>query len=317
MLLWPRRLRLRWRSGADRAVLPVLKGGVLVVGDVMEDIIVRPDGPMVRGSDVTAEIHTLPGGSGANQAMWLARLGVPVSFVARVGADDLPRYEKLFEQRGVTPLLRGDPVRGTGRLVTLLDDDGERSFFSDRGANLGLDAGDLSPQVLTGIGLVHISGYSFFAPGPRAAMRELMALAGAAGIPVSVDPASTGFLASAGASEFLGWTRGAAMLFPNHEEAAFLAGTDDPAMQMKMLGAHYDFVVMKRGAMGAIAGGREGIVVSAAALEIKAVDSTGAGDAFLAGFVAARREGADMQACLIAGNAAGAKAASRLGGQPA
>ena len=54
-------------------------GGVLVVGDIMTDVIVKPDGPIARGSDCHAAIRILPGGSGANQATWLAHFGLPVS----------------------------------------------------------------------------------------------------------------------------------------------------------------------------------------------------------------------------------------------
>jgi len=297
-------------------VLPTFTGSVLVVGDVMEDIIVQPAGPMVRGSDVPAKIRTLPGGSGANQAMWLADCGVPVSFLARVGANDLDRYQTLFAARGVTPLLSADPERETGRLVTLLDTDGERSFFTDRGANLALGLAGLKPDLLEGIGLVHISGYSFFEPGPRAAMRQLMAAAKAANIPVSVDPASTGFLASVGADNFRAWTQGAALVFPNQEEAAFLSGAKDTEAQIRALGESYDLVVLKRGEAGAMAGNRQGILASAPALRIKALDSTGAGDAFMAGFVAALYEGASLAHCLERGNTAGARAAAQFGGQP-
>ncbi len=63
----------------------------LVIGDVMIDIIVRPEGPIARGSDRRAAIAVQPGGSAANQAVWLARFGVGVDFVARVGAADLAR----------------------------------------------------------------------------------------------------------------------------------------------------------------------------------------------------------------------------------
>lgn len=292
-------------------------GPVLVTGDVMEDIIVKPQGPMVPGSDARADIYARPGGSGANQALWLAAAGVPVTFVARVGAPDVARYRALFAARGVDPLIAGDDGLATGRLVTLVDADGERSFFTDRGANARLGRGDLPPDILAGVSLLHISGYALFAAEPRDAVLQLAGDAGAAGIPVSIDPSSAGFLREAGAEAFLEWTRGMAMCFANRDEAALLSGSADPAEQVGRLGQYYELAILKRGADGAMAGNRAGIIAEAPAPEITPVDTTGAGDAFFAGFVAALRRGADIAACLASGNALGGRAATQLGGQPA
>ena len=107
--------------------------------------------------------------------------------------------------------------------------------------------------LITGAAHIHLSGYSFFAPGPRAAMLDLMRRAGAKA--VSVDPASAEFLRAAGPENFLEWTQGASILFPNAEEAAILAGSDDPETQCARLAALYPLVVVKRGASGAEAAG--------------------------------------------------------------
>ena len=116
----------------------------LVIGDVMTDVVVRPEGPVVRGSDRRASITVQPGGSAANQAAWLARCGAGVDFVARVGAADVESETARFREIGVTPYLVGDPDRETGRLIALIDPDGERSFLTDRGANEALEASDIS-----------------------------------------------------------------------------------------------------------------------------------------------------------------------------
>ena len=65
------------------------KPRILVIGDLMMDVIVRPEGPMAKGSDRRAKIAFEPGGSSANQAAWLAFFGVAVDFVARVGLSDV------------------------------------------------------------------------------------------------------------------------------------------------------------------------------------------------------------------------------------
>lgn len=297
-------------------MLPAVAGRVLVVGDVMEDIIVRPDGPMVRGSDVAAAISVLPGGSGANQAAWLAENGVDTAFFARVGAADVDAQAAAFAALGITARLVADPDRPTGRLVTLLDADGERSFFTDRGANTALAPADIPADLFDGVGLLHVSGYAFFADGPRETARELIRRARAGNIPVSLDPASTGFLADMGPMRFLEWTAGIDICFANAEEAALLSRSDLAREQIVRLGETYGLVVVKRGADGAVAGTRAGIAARASAPTVAALDSTGAGDAFLAGFVSGLVAGADVETCLARGNAAGARAVARVGGRP-
>ena len=108
---------------------------VLVVGDVMTDISVEMSGPIAWGSDRRARIFTRSGGSAANQAVWLARLGLDVDFVARVGARDVLAESERLKAYGVTPHLAADETLETGRLIALVDVLGERSFLTDRGAN--------------------------------------------------------------------------------------------------------------------------------------------------------------------------------------
>ncbi len=289
---------------------------VLVVGDVMTDVIVTPEGPLVRGSDRRASIRSRPGGSGANQAVWLGSMGVPVLFAARVGAADKTMYENYFRGLGVTPALAGDREQPSGVLVTILDTDGERSFLTDRGANLNLCPDDLGDDLLDDAGLVMASGYSFFAPGPRAAVQHLIERARERNVAVAIDPASVGFLAEVGADTFVGWTAGADLLFANTDEAEALTGLTEPQAQLAALGAHYRTVVLKQGRNGALIGDAAGTRLHLPAPEVTVVDSTGAGDAFAAGFVAARLRGCDEAEALAAGIAAGARAVQALGGQP-
>src|SRR5271165_411475 len=199
---------------------------ILLIGDVMTDVIVRPEGPLARGSDRRAKIRFEPGGSAANQATWLAAFGVAVDFVARVGLADVEAETARLTHAGVTAHLIGDAHRKTGRLVALIDANGERSFFTDRGANEALAAADIPDALIAGAALVHLSGYSFFAPSPRKAVLDVMRRS--RGKPVSVDPASAEFLREAGAEAFFGWTEGAALLMPNADEAEVLTGSADP-----------------------------------------------------------------------------------------
>jgi sugar/nucleoside kinase (ribokinase family) len=197
--------------------------------------------------------------------------------------------------------------------VSLIGANGERSFLTDRGANEALEAGDIPDALIEGAALIHLSGYSFFAPSPRAAVLDAMGRANDK--PISVDPASAEFLREVGAGTFLSLTQGASILFPNAEEASILAGSDDAETQCARLAARYPLVVIKRGAAGAEAaqGARRWRVP---APKIEAIDTTGAGDAFVAAFLSQRVSGADIGPALKRAAAAGAAASTVVGGRP-
>ena len=294
-----------------------MTGHVVVVGDVMTDVIVFPEGPLVRGSDRRAAIRTRPGGSGANQAVWLGAMGVPVKFVARVGAADRPRLEAHFLGFGVEAILKADDERPSGVLVTIVDPDSERSFLTDRGANLALSPADVPKTLLDGARAVVCSGYSFFAESPRATVRGFLTQARAREVMTVIDPASVGFLREVGVETFLNWTEGADILFANREEAETLAETTDVAAQMQILGRRFSRVVVKLGPDGAAIGGRDGIRVQRPAPAVTVVDTSGAGDAFAAGFLAAELGGKSEADCLAAGIEAGSRAVQTVGAQPA
>jgi sugar/nucleoside kinase (ribokinase family) len=319
---------------------------ILVIGDVMTDVIVRPEGPLARGSDRRASIVTRPGGSAANQAAWLAHSGASVDFVARIGAADVESEMARFAAMGVTPHLVGDPDRETGKLIALIDPDGERSFLTDRGANEALEARDIPDALIASASHISLSGYSFFAPAARAAVLDVMRRAG--NKPISVDPASAEFLRDVGADNFFAWTKGATILFPNEEEATVLAGSIDPETQRQRLTEHYPIVAIKRGAAGAevVEGGRhwriksgeskpfdisgvhDPVVAALLAQTLrslpvssrpKVVDTTGAGDAFAAGFIAARltdRGSRDIRIALSNGFRLATIVLATVGGQP-
>jgi sugar/nucleoside kinase (ribokinase family) len=291
---------------------------VLVIGDVMTDIVVKPDGPITVGADTRATIRQLPGGSGANQAAWLAGEGVSVRFAARAGADDHAAHLADFKARGIEARLGLDVKLPTGRLATLVSAEGERSFLTDRGANEALCRDDLPDSLLDGIDLVSISGYVLFFDSARAAVLQLLNAAKHRGVPFAVDPASYSWLREAGVGNFLEWTMGARFCFPNEVEAAVLAGSDDLETQLDVLSRHYAVIAVKRGAEGAVAveaqGGRR---ASASAPPAGVVDTSGAGDAFLAGFLAAYLAGEGLDAALKRGVALGAHAVTHLGGRAA
>lgn len=294
-----------------------MSGHAVVVGDVMTDVIVFPEGPLVRGSDRRAKIESRPGGSGANQAVWLGAKGVPVKFVGRVGATDIVHLEAHFRSYGVEPFLAADHHKPSGVLVTIVDPDGERSFLTDRGANLALSPADLPSPLLVGARYAVCSGYSFFAETPRSTVRTFLTEARDRKITTAVDPASVGFLREVGIEPFLSWTEGADILFANREEAEALSQAADLEEQMRILGRRFVRVVIKRGAEGAAVGGRDGIRHRMPAPIVDAIDTSGAGDAFAAGFIAAELAGKSEENCLAAGIESGTRAVQSVGAQPA
>jgi sugar/nucleoside kinase (ribokinase family) len=289
---------------------------VLVIGDVINDVIVLPSAQLERGTDTPAHITYAAGGSGANQAAWLARAGVTTLLAARVGRADLESVTAELRAHGVEPILTADDEVPTGTIVTLLDpQDGERSFLTDRGASARFGAADLPFSLLDRVAMIHISGYTFKEAGSREAIVAFAAEAIRRGLPVSYDPNSTSLLRAIGTMEFLAWTRGASMLFPNSAEATALTGTYDPARQNDILAKHYPMTVVKRGAGGAdfVSGTTR---LHADAPRIEALDTTGAGDAFAATFIAAHLAGEQPSQCLERAVAAGTHAASMFGGRP-
>jgi sugar/nucleoside kinase (ribokinase family) len=180
---------------------------------------------------------------------------------------------------------------------------------------------------LDDVALLHLTGYSFFAPGPRATVLGLISEASRRGVPFTVDPSSAAFLRQLEPGAFLGWTKGAAVCFPNRDEAAVLAGpavpgeladpgADDPRLTAAVLARNYGAVVLKLGADGAVLamGDAPPVLIPAWPAEVR--DTTGAGDAFCAGFVAAWLAEAPLAEAATAAVKAAALAVTVLGGRP-
>lgn len=289
---------------------------VVVVGDVMNDVVVRPLGPIADGTDTPSAIEATPGGSGSNQAAWLAALGTPVRFVGRGGAPDAERHTESLARLGVDVRLAADPKVGTGTVVALVSADGERTMFTDRAANLGLRREDVPEGVLDGAGLLHVSAYQLFEPGSRSAVTGLWAEALRAGIATSVDPASLDGLRRVGREAFLRWTAGASIAFPNLDEGRFLSDRDDPQEIAAVLVESYPLVALKLGRAGVLLATAEGDRVGLPAAGGPVVDSTGAGDAFCAGFLSRWVRGAALPECAATALETAARALGRVGARP-
>jgi sugar/nucleoside kinase (ribokinase family) len=259
-----------------------------VLGDAHLDVVVCPDGPVAEETDTSASTWVGPGGQAANVAAWIAALGGQARLIAPRSTDLAGQLVASdLHRRGVD--LHGPVVDGpTGVVVSLSYDGVSRSMLTDRGVGPRLSADALDDGWLAGCGLLHLPAYSLArAPVSGAA------LAAAACVPrLSVDLSSTAVLNEYGVARFrglLGRLR-PEVVFGTEAEADLigdLPGTD---------------VVVKLGARGVRAGGTEH-----PAHPVDAVDSTGAGDAFAAGYLVG---GIGM------GLAAAARAVAKMGAMP-
>jgi sugar/nucleoside kinase (ribokinase family) len=257
----------------------------VVIGDVINDVLVKPAGSVTPGSDTPAAIRACPGGSAANQAAWMAHLGTEAVFAGRAGALDAEYHRRELARAGVRAHLAADPDTGTGSIVIMVAGDGERTMFTDRGANLRLRRSDLPPGLLDGAAVLHLTGYTFCEPPLLELALWLLEQARSRQLAVTIDPGSAAFLARMPAGAFLGWTEGAALCFPNRDEAAVLTGEQDPVTMAARLTRHYGAVVLKLGEQGCVLAVPGEAPVRIPAHPARATDTTGAGDAFCGAFI--------------------------------
>lgn len=239
---------------------------VCALGDLLLDVIVRLDGQIAPDTDTYGETRVGAGGQAANVAAWTSALGGRGRFVGKRARDPAGRIvgEEL-ERRGVEVL--GPAVdEGTGTVVSIATPDGARSMLSDRGASPTFAPDELEARWIEGSDWLHVPGYSLVV----SPLAETAAAAARLATRVSLDYSSTGAVATAGVELFRELARalGPEVVFATEAEADLVG---------PIAGAT---LVLKRGARGCAVDGR-----SYPARAVEVVDSTGAGDAFAAGFL--------------------------------
>lgn len=277
-----------------------------MLGDLVLDVVLRAAAPIETGTDVPGRVEIRQGGSAANTARWLARLGTRSSLVCAIGRDGAGR--SLVEQlRRDDVTVRAVRIAGhrTGRIGVLVAPSGERSFVADRRAATMMQPGDLKPEWFDGIELIHLPAYSLLVePLGSAGVKavELVRARGARGAKVAVDLASVGPLLTHGRREAreLVMRLRPDLVFATEVEAEAMLGRHAPELLLELASV----AVIKRGARGARVFARVDrghgepeppIQFDVATTPVPAEDTTGAGDAFDAGFIAgwlvALREG--------------------------
>jgi len=293
---------------------------VLVLGDLALDVALAPARALEPGTDVPGAVRLCQGGSAANAARWLARLGARVTLICAVGRDGAGRaLVAALRTDGVRVRAVRPPGARTARIGMLVDYvTGERSFVAERGAADLLRPADLEARWFRGVAALHLPAYSLLGSPLGDAGRAAVVLARATGVRVSVDLASAGPLLAGGRTAAHALVREVApdLLFTNQHEAAAFLGEPDLARLLEFA----PVAVVKRGAAGAtlLVRGPGGSATPGVRLEVatrpRAVaDTTGAGDAFDAGFLAswlaagAATTPAVLRRAVVAGNRAAAR----------
>ena len=288
---------------------------VLCVGDIMLDVTAVVGASIKQGVETRATISTQGGGAAANVASWLSVSGTAAHVIARVG-DDAAGQTVLSEldKYGVAHSQTVVPGANTGVVIVLVDALGERTMFPDSGANSGLSLADLPP--LDEITAVYLSGYPLVNPKSREGALDILRAVKERGLPVIFDPSTVGVLLEVGLNQVREWLALVDVVILNEEEAHFLSGKNNPIEAAAELLKKTPLVVIKRGGNGALAQARGSAVVQIPAVETEVLDTTGAGDAFAAGFILAWANDGDLIDALNSGASLAAKCVSTLGARP-
>jgi sugar/nucleoside kinase (ribokinase family) len=288
---------------------------LVCVGDLMVDVAVEAPA-LVRGGDVAGVVRVGPGGSAANVAAWARVAGARARLVAGRG-DDLGgrMLAAALAERGIELVPEGPGPTSSGAMLVVMEA-GERSFVADPGANLHLAEADVA-AALEGADAVFLSGYPLLRPATAPAAMAAAAAAGRAGVPAVVDAASWPLLEGGAGEPVLAAAELAGTLVANRDEAATLAGRPEPGVAGARLAARVGTVVVKCGPEGVLVCAADRPPVPVPAPAVAAVDVTGAGDAFAAGFLAARAGGADPVEAARAGTHLAATAVTTRGAWPA
>ena len=298
------------------AALRVSGQRIVAFGDIVNDVVVVPKTALRTNTDTAATIRPRPGGSAANTAAWLGSLGTPADFVGCVGIADFEYHAAELRKQGVVPYLTTAPGLPTSTIVIIVDGE-QRTMLTERGANRALTTNDLSDELLEQAAVLHLTGYSLI-DGPRAAgIRELIERAHMAGVTVSMNPGSAGFIADVGSEAFVEGIAGSDILFANVDEARLLSAENLPARAARVLADRHGIAIITQGSESVLVAERGGAPFSTQVPAVRLVDPTGAGDAMAAGFLNSWRVDHDVSRATEAGIMVAARAVMLMGGRPA
>ncbi len=311
---------------------------VVAIGDAIVDVIATAEDSfldnhgLVKGSmrlldaDQARELYAamgpareISGGSAANSMAGVAALGLNAAFVGQVADDQLGSIfvhdMRALGVRFDTPSLAAPPP--TGSCFILVTSDAQRTMSTFPGASHELTPKTLDADLIRSARITFLEGYLWGPQRPRAAMLEAARIAQSAGREVAFTLSESLCIADR-RNGVLGMIerRLIDILFGNEHEVRHLTGCDNLHDCINSLSSKVGTLVITRGADGAVAFEKGNLVQIEAAPAARIVDTTGAGDLFAAGFIAARCRGRDTAACLHAGAIAAAEIISHFGARP-
>lgn len=288
---------------------------ILVAGEINVDLVFKGCRSVPEaGREVLADDFVMtPGSSSMICAMGLARLGDPVAFHGKLGADSWGDY-CLGALRGAgidTATLQQDVTLRTG-ITASLSMPQDRALVTFPGAIGELREGDITDAMLAAADHLHVSSY-YLQHALRPRCRELFARARAAGLSTSLDP---GFDPDRSwGLDLIDVLRDVDVFLPNEDELLAIGSSRNIASALHTLDNGRTLTVVKRGRHGCAAL-QEGRMLEVSAFAVDAVDSTGAGDSFDAGFLHAWLRRQPLRECLRWGNACGSLSTRAVGGTP-
>ena len=234
------------------------------------------------------------GGSADNTIRAMAQLGSSVGFIGKVGRDTTGDFfEQALENLGIKPVIfRGE--NRSGKCVSLISPDGERTMLTHLGAALELKAEEISAEIFAGYDCLYIEGYLV---QDHTLIESVIRTAKRAGLKVAIDLASFNVVEEN--LEFLQRLVGnfVDIVFANEDEARVFSGEEEPINALQYISELCELAVVKIGMKGAIIKQGEQVVHVGIMKAAKRVDTTGAGDFYAAGFLYGLTEGLDLRQC--------------------
>jgi sugar/nucleoside kinase (ribokinase family) len=285
---------------------------VLVVGELNADLVFSGFASLPQpGREILADDFSLVlGSSSAICAAGLARLGTSVSFFGIAGADVLGRFciDELARMGVDVSFVCLDASLKTGITASFTSED--RALVTFPGAIAELTAANIDPSILSSFKHLHVSSY-YLQTGLQPGLARLFQTARAAGLTTSLDPG--GDPANEWGPAIWDSVAHCDVLLLNEVELAGLSRSDDINEGLRAVSRGPGIVVAKLGKRGcaALADGR---LYRGDAIAVEAIDTTGAGDSFNAGFLHLWLQGVPLESCLECGSICGGLSTRRLGG---